>query len=196
MVRSPPFGVGQDSHEMVGPSCCSTHAVKELHRNRRVRLRKQRHHSCAEGRRPKNRPFEEGDDSDLGLASRRGCVLTATACRPETVGWAPSVCAGPLTASLRGLGQWPPATGQWWNARRGPQNRPGDAGGWLRTPGLATQRESFLTATESRALKTAWVATVRKREWTKEPHCARSKGRCGANPILYFGSFLSGQTQN
>ena len=34
-----------------------------------------------------------------------------------------------------------------------PKNRPSDTGGWLRTPGLATQRESFLTATERGALK-------------------------------------------
>ena len=40
---------------------------------------------------PKNRPYEEGDDSDPGLASRRGCVLTANASRPEAVGWAPLV---------------------------------------------------------------------------------------------------------
>ena len=60
VVRSPPFGVGKDSHEMVGSSCCSTHAVKELPQNRRVRLRQQRHRSCAERRRPKYRPYEKG----------------------------------------------------------------------------------------------------------------------------------------
>ena len=66
--------------------------------------------TVCEGRRPKNRPF----DSDPGLASRRGCVLTAIASRPEAVGWAPSVCAGPLTTSLRGLwvsGLLPPGNG-------------------------------------------------------------------------------------
>ena len=40
--------------------------------------------------------------------------------RPEAAGRAPLVCAGPLTTSLSGtVGQWPPATGQWWNERRG-----------------------------------------------------------------------------
>ena len=34
--------------------------------------------SKREGRRPKNRPNEEGDDSDPGLASRRESDLTAT----------------------------------------------------------------------------------------------------------------------
>ena len=55
----------------------------------------------------------EGDDSDPGLASRRDCVLTATASRPEAVGWAPRV-AVPLTTSLRGLwvsGLLPPGNG-------------------------------------------------------------------------------------
>ena len=47
--------------------------------------------SKKEGRRPKNRPNEEGYDSDPGLASRRDCVLTAIASRPEAVGWAPLV---------------------------------------------------------------------------------------------------------
>ena len=64
--------------------------------------------------RPKNRPSDKGDDSDPGLASRRDCVLTANACRPEAVGWAPLVCAGPLTTSLRGLwvsGLLPPGNG-------------------------------------------------------------------------------------
>ena len=32
----------------------------------------------AKGRRPQNRPSEEGDDSDQGLATRRDSFLTAT----------------------------------------------------------------------------------------------------------------------
>ena len=76
---------------------------KSCLKDRRVRLRQQRHRSKAEGRRPKNQPNERGDDSDPGLASRRGCVPTAFAYRPDAVVWAPSVCAGPLTTSLRGL---------------------------------------------------------------------------------------------
>ena len=36
-------------------------------------------------------PSDEGDDSDPRLASRRDCVLTAKASRPEAAGWAPLV---------------------------------------------------------------------------------------------------------
>ena len=78
----------------------------------------------------------------------------------------------------------PPWTvGQWVDCKKGrrPQNRPSDAGGCLRTPGLATQRERDLTATERGTLKTAWVATVhQKGGGAQEPRCARSEGRCGA----------------
>ena len=74
---------------------------------------------------------EEGDDSDPGLASRRDCGLTATARRPEAVGWAlikwqarwllpfgdcGSVVTSPLTTVERTKG-------------RRPQNRPRDKGG-------------------------------------------------------------------
>ena len=40
---------------------------------------------------PRTVQAKKGDDSDPGLASRRDCVLTAIASRPEAVGWAPLV---------------------------------------------------------------------------------------------------------
>ena len=68
------------------------------------------------------------------------------------MGWAPSVCAGPLTTSLWTVGQWPPATGRWWNARRGgdPKTDQVTQGADSELPGLATQRESGPTPTEKR----------------------------------------------
>ena len=82
------------------------------------------------GRRPKNRPHEKGDDSDPGLASRRGCVLTAIASRPEATGWAPLVCAGPLTTSLQGLWVSASCHRAMVERKKGwrPKNRPSDAG--------------------------------------------------------------------
>ena len=59
---------------------------------RRVRLRKKNTTVCElKGGDPRNRPYEKVGDSDPGLASRRGCVLTANASRPEAVEWAPTV---------------------------------------------------------------------------------------------------------
>ena len=73
MVRSTPTGVDEDTYEMVGyelmfhPRCervASRTAGYDCVNNATVPV--------------KNRPYEKGDDSDPGLASRRGCVLTAT----------------------------------------------------------------------------------------------------------------------
>ena len=58
--------------------------------------------------------------------------------------------AGPLTTYLPPgtVGQWPPAAGQWWNQQKGGDPRTDQAKkGDDSDPWLATQRDSFLTAT-------------------------------------------------
>ena len=54
--------------------------------------------------------------SQLLHESRAICSINATpSSRPEAVGWAPSVCGRPADYLPPGtVGQWPPATGQWW----------------------------------------------------------------------------------
>ena len=144
---------------------------------RRVRLRQQRHRSRAEGRRPKNRPYEKGDDSDPGLASRRGCVLTANASRPEAVGWAPLVLAGPLTTSLRGL--WVsglPATVQWWSEcwRSGdPKTDQVTQGADSELPGWQPKENATSLPHKEDTLKSAWVATAHR--VVKEPRSLPSR---------------------
>ena len=100
--------------------------------------------------------------------------------RPEAVGWAPLVCAGPLTTSLRGLwvsgllppgqwwndlgylppGKWPPATGQWWNERRGGDPRTDQVKGDDSDPGLASRRDCVLTANACRPEAVGWAPLV------------------------------------
>ena len=74
---------------------------------------------------------------DLNCHSRADCFINATPLRrPVAVGWAPLVCAGPLTTSLRGLWVSGYCPVQWWTVQKG-----GDPGtdhakkGTTRTPG-------------------------------------------------------------
>ena len=70
-------------------------------------------------------PSDEGDDSGSGLASRADCVPTASLQQGRLLNQ--RHCS--VTPRSRGrpadylpsgtVGQWPPATGQWWNVRRG-----------------------------------------------------------------------------
>ena len=52
---------------------------------------------------PRTGQTRKGTNSDPGLASRRDCVLTASASRPEAVGVGTPRVTGPLTTSHRGL---------------------------------------------------------------------------------------------
>ena len=96
-----------------GTTWCSTHAVKELPQNPAG-------YDCVnnatvrelKGGEPRTDHSMKGDDSDPGLASRRGCVLTATTSSPEAVGWAPLV-GRPAYYFLPGT------VGQWWSEGRG-----------------------------------------------------------------------------
>ena len=56
------------------------------------------------------------------------------------------------------MGQWPPATGQWWTVLKGrrPWNRPSEEGDDS-DPVLASQRDCDLTATTRGTLEPAWV---------------------------------------
>ena len=85
-------------------------SARELHpRCKRVTSTRQK------GDDPRTDPMREGAHSDLpgwqpkekaALTAKAGydCLNNATSLRrPEAVGWAPSVCAGPLATSLRGL---------------------------------------------------------------------------------------------
>ena len=103
----------------------------------------------AEGRRPKYRPFEEGDDSDPGLATQRERGLTASA---------PRVCRPADYLPSGTVGQWPPVTGQWWNKQKGGDPRTDQAKKVDDSdPGLASRRESDITATKRGTLEPAWV---------------------------------------
>ena len=101
---------------------------------------------------PKDRSDDKGDDSDPGLASRRDCVpicLSSAGPTPKTTperlsfetlrsrGVGTLGVAGPLATSLRGtVGQWPPATWQWWTEQKGGDPRTDQAKeGTARTPG-------------------------------------------------------------
>ena len=65
-----------------------THAVEEFSLDdRKVRLRKQRHRFCLKGGDPRTDHTKRGRLGP-GLASRRGCVLTAIAICPEAAGQA------------------------------------------------------------------------------------------------------------
>ena len=82
--------------------------------------------------------------------------------------------AGPLTTSLRGLwvsGLLPPDKG-------GPNKRAATLEPTKRgrgpDPGLASRRESDLTAAKRGTLEPAWV--LRKREGAQRPQCAKGKG--------------------
>ena len=74
------------------------------------------------------------------------------------------------------VGQWSPATGQWWNDPRTDQVTKGADSELLC---WATQREHDLTATARGTLETAWVASVRKREGTQEPRRRGAICCCG-----------------
>ena len=92
--------------------------------NRWVRLRQQRHRSCAEGPQPKYRPYEKGTTRNPGLASH--CMSP----RSRGVG-TPRVCRPADYLPQGTVGQWPPATVQWWTVLKGrrPNNRPSDGRG-------------------------------------------------------------------
>ena len=89
----------------LGTSCCSTHAVKVASRSAGYDCVNNATVGELKGGDPRTDHTKKGDDSDPGLASRG--VSTLRVCRPAD-------CLLPGT-----VGQWPPATGQWWNARRG-----------------------------------------------------------------------------
>ena len=64
---------------------------------------------------PRTDQVAKGPTRTPGWHPEETASLTANACRPEAVGWAPLVCAGPLTTSLRGLwvsGLLPPGGSQ------------------------------------------------------------------------------------
>ena len=112
---------------------------------------------------PRTDHTRKGTTRTLGWHPRRDCVLTANARRPEAVGWAPSVCAGPLTTSLRGLlVSGPPATRQvveCTKARR-LKNRP-SADSEL--PGWQPKEKAAQLPQKRRTLETAWEASVHKK---------------------------------
>ena len=121
-----------------------------------------------EGRRPKNRPYEKGDVSDTGLASRRGCVLTANACRP--VGTL-RVCRPADYLPPGTVGQWPPVTGQWWVEQQGCDPGTGYAtmGADSKLPGWQPEENATQLPRKRGTLEPAWV--LHQGEASKTPVC-------------------------
>ena len=103
------------------------------------------------------------------------------------MGW-----AGPLTTSIRRLwvsGYLPRAMVERAEGRR-PQNRPSDEGDDS-DPGLATQRERDLTATQRGTLKPAWV--LHKREGAQRPWRRGATGYCrlSRQPLVRHGQTVT-----
>ena len=103
--------------------------------------------------------------------------LTATARRPEVAGWAPS-CGRPAGHLLLGtVGQWPPATGQWWNEKgRRPQNRPKTQGADSQLPGWQPKEKVAQLPQKRGTLETAWVASVHKKGGAPKTPVYQGKG--------------------
>ena len=116
--RAPRVAGGLRQEPSITKNCCTTSS--------KWKPRAQVAESCLKVRRADcvtNAPVPQGTTAlSTPPFVRAGCGCrnnTTVLSRPEAAGWAPLVCAGPLT-TLRGtVGQWPPATGQWWNERRG-----------------------------------------------------------------------------
>ena len=139
----------------------------------------------------------QGDDSDPGLATQRDSFPTAKAgpsaqstplLRDAQKPWCGHPqCGRPADYLPWGtVGQWPPVTVQWWNAKgRRPKNRPSDEG-TTRTPGWHPE-ENEAQLPQKGTLLPAWVlhqgeehpkTPLREREGTQGPWRPGATGCC------------------
>ena len=125
---------------------------------------------------------QEETASQLPLYSRTDCSNNATpARRPEAVGWAPLVGRPADYLPSGTVGQWLPAPCNGGTCRRGatlePTKRRRELTHYSRSGNPRRPRPNCHKKENSR---TAWVASVHRREGAQEPRCARSEGRRGA----------------